>query len=1220
MNIVGIISTVYNLIQNRKKIANEYAFFIHDEHMEDYLYAHIGGLYMIDDDTNTVYHCDDFYNEKRDHFICKNHNINFFSPSILNDFFHNRNYLSLSQDIISTCQNKKFKYFILRPSNAYNNSLRRLEMNNYINNKYEQNYKTNKDRKLNNIEDIQETIILFKEIEFKPNKFEFCFKYESKEQLKNNDLILIINPKNNNFFGEICLFQDMTWLINNEYDFINCYFINNKNPLTLKIDLKKQITSEKELYIYIKGKVSGTIELYDLTKNKTLNISSTYYIPYINNFPPEKSLNFILPKHELKTYINIIINDYGFVENKTIGSIFEIYEEQNKIKYENNNLILEKDKEYYFKYYPNQNELIINFIPIYSNKFLEKQFYIINEQNIFINYNIESISNNQSFGLFLEFNGIINDIKGYFSNTIKRQDNIDDYILNNNNITKYFILTKNDQFSYFNLDINVESGFVSELIIHDINEVVIINKIDSVYEIKKTKIYMFTLDENLQKHYSKFESFTIISINNSNNIIKLLSLDGYITSSKNYLITELYDIKRIFIKVNKDDIFMIKLISEEVSKYINEESGTYYSNTFLDDKKYSIDFIHNNEEIYIFYNSISPNIKYYEINSGNYFQFDDFENYNMNYSFLFGLRTLEKQKTLMILKESASPFLYEKYINNLMIDLNYILDISKICYLLMDFEYHFSYNRKIKKLLLQILNDGNKYEPIYFICKNDIFEINNTVQILNVEKCNGTFVMSGNNSLIYFYLPLTVNDSYNIIEDKDNFELSNINEFFFVPKKNDFNSINILLTMENKFSEYPIYLIYNIEYGIIPYSRNIDKNEIFTRNEANIIIPNFSNCSKEHEKYFIFFKFNTTVSKINVKVKYEKIIYLDDQTYLILKPGINIIKFRRDIDHYLNITKFSKNTNTEYSMYKNEILVEKYKINETNNIIYVEEPSYNENIKIKIENEDDILLRVSSEKFLDFSMILYNKNIDVEQIENILKIKFNTTNYDSKLEYQLALIDEEYNIEPISIHKKFYENNIIYKNIIYSKGIEPIETNITLKNDNFTYDKNYTLIAFGKDSYRGKLNYFYMEPKTLFISSFNNQNKNTDSNTIEQSIITDVENESNSKIIQDSTNNARNSDVEDSIDKSKDSITNVVDDIDTDNGDDYIDYIPINDEKKSKEKKIVIAIVCLVIGAIIIIVGLLIGLIYCKKKKNNLSNNCNPNDDKKDYNTTDQIN
>ena len=334
--------------------------------------------------------------------------------------------------------------------------------------------------------------------------------------------------------------------------------------------------------------------------------------------------------------------------------------------------------------------------------------------------------------------------------------------------------------------------------------------------------------------------------------------------------------------------------------------------------------------------------------------------------------------------------------------------------------------------------------------------------------------MSGNNSLIYFYLPLVLNDSYSIIEENENFELSNINQFFFVPKRNDSNSIKFILTLENKPINYPIFFIYYIEYGIIPYSRNIDKNEIYTRNETNIIIPNYSKFTKENEKYFLFFNFNTTISKIKMKVTYENIIYLEDQAYIFLKPGINIIKFKNNINHYLNITKFNNNTKTQYSLYKNEILIEKYEINNIYKIIYVKEPSYNENIKIKIKNEYDILLQVSKEKFLDFSMVQYNKSIDIKQIGNILRIKFNTTNYKSKLEYQLALIDEEYNLKPFSIHKKFYENNLIYKNVIYSTGKEQIETNITLKNDNFTYNKNYTLIAFAKDINGENLNYIYL--------------------------------------------------------------------------------------------------------------------------------------------------
>ena len=170
------------------------------------------------------------------------------------------------------------------------------------------------------------------------------------------------------------------------------------------------------------------------------------------------------------------------------------------------------------------------------------------------------------------------------------------------------------------------------------------NKINSLYEIKKGKNYMFLLDENLQKNYSKFESFSLISIKNSDNILKLLLLDGDIVSSKNYLLNQLYNIKSIFIKANVDDIFMIKLISEEMSKYIFEESGTYFGNTFLDDSNYSIDFIHNNEEIYIFYNSISTNLEIYEVNYDNNFDFDNLKNYNLNYSLISELKTLEKQK------------------------------------------------------------------------------------------------------------------------------------------------------------------------------------------------------------------------------------------------------------------------------------------------------------------------------------------------------------------------------------------------------------------------------------------------------------------------------------------------------------------------------------------------------------------------------------------------
>jgi hypothetical protein len=195
---------------------------------------------------------------------------------------------------------------------------------------------------------------------------------------------------------------------------------------------------------------------------------------------------------------------------------------------------------------------------------------------------------------------------------------------------------------------------------------------------------------------------------------------------------------------------MIKLISEEISKLMVEESYTLFSNTFIDDKKYSIDFIHNDEETYVLYNAISNNLKIYEINNESYLMQDDLKFNNMNNTSLYGLKALEEEKTYMILKESSGPFLYDKYIYNLFIGLDYTLEVSKICYLFMDFEYEFSYNQKIKKIILNVLNNDNKQTSINFMCEDEEIEIKDNFQIIDVEKCNGTFFMTGNNSLIYF--------------------------------------------------------------------------------------------------------------------------------------------------------------------------------------------------------------------------------------------------------------------------------------------------------------------------------------------------------------------------------------------------------------------------------------------------------------------------------------
>ena len=157
----------------------------------DYYYSHTGGLYMINDDTNTVYHCDDFYNENREHSLCKNHHLKIsfkVVSEIITNFKQNRNYLTLDQNIMSGCQKdqklKIFKRIKLSSINWENIFFsRRLEVNDNINhnNDINENKNNTKEiRKLNNIEDISK-LNLFEEINSTKINLNFVLNMKQKK-------------------------------------------------------------------------------------------------------------------------------------------------------------------------------------------------------------------------------------------------------------------------------------------------------------------------------------------------------------------------------------------------------------------------------------------------------------------------------------------------------------------------------------------------------------------------------------------------------------------------------------------------------------------------------------------------------------------------------------------------------------------------------------------------------------------------------------------------------------------------------------------------------------------------------------------------------------------------------------------------------------------------------------------------------------------------------
>lgn len=77
--------------------------------MMTYGYCHIGGLYVLNKESNKFYHCKDFYNEEINSPFCKNWVIDFGKLNYIVDLKSNNNYLTQNQNINERCQEKKIR-------------------------------------------------------------------------------------------------------------------------------------------------------------------------------------------------------------------------------------------------------------------------------------------------------------------------------------------------------------------------------------------------------------------------------------------------------------------------------------------------------------------------------------------------------------------------------------------------------------------------------------------------------------------------------------------------------------------------------------------------------------------------------------------------------------------------------------------------------------------------------------------------------------------------------------------------------------------------------------------------------------------------------------------------------------------------------------------------------------------------------------------------------
>ena len=300
---------------------------------------------------------------------------------------------------------------------------------------------------------------------------------------------------------------------------------------------------------------------------------------------------------------------------------FEIYENGPKININNNDLsnliILKKEHKYDFKYYPYNNELIINFLDFPSNKIFNKTFYAFDSHNFFINYNIMDTINNNIVSLFFDINGKIK-IDGYFSNDIIFDNTLEDYEISTEE--KYINIKKNVNFYYLNINIHIYSIYKNNFKIHEINEIITNNQINSKYNLLQNKNILFFIDNEIKEKYFIFESFILLSINSPKNTIKLINYKLLIIKSHNFLISKLFEINGIFISVEEDIFFSIRLVPEKISKNINNNIPTIYSNIINQNKEYIIEYIHETDYKLLFYNKINEvenNLEIYYLNNIN---------------------------------------------------------------------------------------------------------------------------------------------------------------------------------------------------------------------------------------------------------------------------------------------------------------------------------------------------------------------------------------------------------------------------------------------------------------------------------------------------------------------------------------------------------------------------------------------------------------------------
>ena len=240
--------------------------------------------------------------------------------------------------------------------------------------------------------------------------------------------------------------------------------------------------------------------------------------------------------------------------------------------------------------------------------------------------------------------------------------------------------------------------------------------------------------------------------------------------------------------------------------YINyKEENLFLFNNYINQK---INFLSKNNKRIIFCNLIVGDVDFYQLS--------DLNEKNNEVKLEQEIKQI-KNETLLIKSVMNSYSIYEIFVQNSERDFNFLGINSKMIYFSKYINYRI-YIQNSGKYAVKLLNSDNTELTILTNETKIILDkINPFIELENITKIN----LEGNNSLVYFLVPVINSDYDYVISNATKMSL-NVSQVFVIPEETNYDVINLIITIdESDEDEDEVILLYLIDCNIIPYSRKI---------------------------------------------------------------------------------------------------------------------------------------------------------------------------------------------------------------------------------------------------------------------------------------------------------------------------------------------------------------------------------------------------------------